>query len=98
MEANGEEKSILIFIDEYLTCLLSLFKKRLKKISVPEAGSIHALLTYLSCNKVWNWNINASRNIYSIAKSMDANELERPEVFRRPVARITPTTTTTTSA
>jgi hypothetical protein len=50
---------------------------------VEEAGKIHALLTCLSCKKVWNRVVNSARSIYSIAKRMNANDGEGPEEFEK---------------
>ncbi|KAG2206799.1 hypothetical protein INT47_007555 [Mucor saturninus] len=61
------------------SCLL----KTLENVRIPDVGKIHNLWTCNSCNKLWNRDTNAARNIYSIASFMQKNNL-RPSRFQRP--------------
>ncbi|KAG2203935.1 hypothetical protein INT47_007518, partial [Mucor saturninus] len=87
-EASADERLILVYTDEYLSSQMcsnpSCLLKTLENVRIPDVGKIHNLLTCNSCNKLWNRDTNAARNIYSIASFMQKNNNLRPSRFQRP--------------
>jgi transposase len=82
-EAEDEGRAVVVLVDEYNTSQVCSVcgLKGLKKLRLP-GDELYGVLVCPNCSKVWQRDVNASRNIHYVATA-EVGGGNRPVAFRR---------------
>ncbi|SAL99365.1 hypothetical protein, partial, partial [Absidia glauca] len=96
--AELQGKLLVVSVDEaYTSKVCSRCQvKEMENMKIGADSRLHSVLTCKGCNTVWNRDVNAANNIFSLAaRAIDG--LPRPAIFCRPPTTSVAATTTTTT-